>query len=69
MLDDLASLLLTGLAVSGVVFCLGAGWVLVDRLFQRTVLNGVESCDLPRHECGHCLMSAHCALHDDDEDT
>ncbi len=62
------ALLLTILSVSGVIFFLACGWVLVERLARRSRTANPDSCDLPRHECGHCLRSEGCSMRPHDSD-
>ena len=60
-------MLLDILVAGGVLFFVVTGWVLITRWASRSDA-GAASCNLPRHECGHCPMADSCALRDDAEE-
>lgn len=47
---------------SCVIFALMVVWVLVDRWYRASMGDGVDNCELPRHECCHCLMMDSCTV-------
>jgi hypothetical protein len=42
------------------IFGLAVGWVLVDKLHRRIMTTGPNACELPEHECGHCMQGGAC---------
>lgn len=56
------------MTASFVIFVLMLAWILVDRLYQKSLDAGPAQCEFPRHECGHCLMMDACSLHATDPD-
>jgi hypothetical protein len=50
------------LAVSGVIFLIVTAWVLVDRLFRKTVVADLERCGQDRPDCHHCPMGEGCGF-------
>ncbi|HOJ33457.1 MAG TPA: hypothetical protein PKY35_07750 [Candidatus Hydrogenedentes bacterium] len=44
------------------IFVLMLVWVFIDRWYRTSMGDGIDSCELPRHECCHCLMMDSCAV-------
>lgn len=57
----LGSIAIAFVAIFGVVLA----WMMVDRLFRKTMTAGPKECDLPRRECCHCIIADSCSLRDD----
>lgn len=50
------------IVASAAIFALMLVWVWVDRVYRSSLENGVDSCELPRHECCHCMMADACVV-------
>lgn len=50
------------LVASSVIFVVACGWILIDRLFRKSVAPDLENCSQPSHECGHCILADACSI-------
>ncbi len=60
------------LVTFGVIFVVIFLWAIIDRWHKKSWRNSAgtaqQECDLPRVECGHCLMTDICDLKEEGSD-